>query len=59
VTRDGNSWGSSATVTGPNGGTWTREGGGTCANGTCTYGGTVTGPYGNTGTYSGTATYGR
>jgi len=55
VTRDGGSWERDVKVTGPNGGTWTREGQGTCNGGTCTFGGTVTGPRGNTGTYSGTS----
>jgi hypothetical protein len=55
VTRNGNSWERDVKVTGPNGGTWTRDGHGSCSGGTCTFGGTVTGPRGNTGTYSGTS----
>jgi hypothetical protein len=54
VTGNGNGgWTSTGKLTGPNGGTVTRNGGGSCAGGTCNYGGTVTGPNGNTGSYSG------
>jgi hypothetical protein len=59
VTGTGNGgWTSNGKATGPRGGSWTRSGGGSCAGGTCTYGGTVTGPNGNTGSYSGSFTRG-
>jgi hypothetical protein len=56
VNRDG-SWDRDARATGPYGRTWEKESGGACANGTCSFGGTVTGPRGGTGTHYGAFDY--
>ena len=56
VSRDG-TWARDVTVTGRNGRTWEKQGHGACADGLCSYGGTVTGPRGNTRSYDGTFGY--
>jgi hypothetical protein len=46
----------SGSVTGPAGGVYHSQGGGSCAGGSCSYGGQTTGPYGGTFSRSGSAT---
>jgi hypothetical protein len=52
----GGSCSSQGSVTGPNGGTVSRQDSSTCSGGTCSGGGTVTGPRGGTVSYNGTVT---
>lgn len=46
----------SVSATGPNGGTYTRQGSGGCSGGSCSWNSTATGPNGLTSSHSATAT---
>lgn len=49
-------WSRSGTATGPRGGVYATQGGGSCAGGSCNYGGSVTGPAGRTFSRQGSVT---
>ena len=53
---DAQQWSRGGTITGPYGGTTTTQGGGSCAGGSCSYGGSVTGPGGRSFNRSGNLT---